>query len=86
MIATFTGSVFLGFGVAAAGACLGRRGTGREGSRELWKGAAAAANSGGERDFRRFCFSRCWRGYGRVLKLLVGTESPAIHAVLHAAR
>ena len=43
MIAAFTGSVFLGLGVAAAGTCLGLRGTGRQGSRELWWGAAAAA-------------------------------------------
>ena len=35
MIAAFTGSVFLGWGVAAAGTGLGLRGTGREGSREL---------------------------------------------------
>ena len=37
MIAAFTGSVFLGFGVAAAGTGLGLRRTGRKGSRELWE-------------------------------------------------
>ena len=48
--------------------------------------AAAAATFGGERDFRRLTLRRCWEGYGRVLKLLVGTGSRAIRAVLHAAR
>ena len=86
MIAAFTGSVFLGLGVAAAGTCLGLRGTGRQGSRELWWGAAAATSLGGECDFRRFCSSRCWEGWGRVGSLLAGTGSPAIRAVLHAAR
>ena len=66
MIAAFTGSVFLGFGVAAAGAWLGRRGTGRKGSRELWWGAAAAASLGGERDFRRLTLRRSLSGYVRL--------------------
>ena len=29
-------------------------------------GGVAAASSGGERDFRRFCVSRCWEGYVRL--------------------
>ena len=86
MIAAFTGSVFLGLGVAAAGTCLGLRGTGRQGSRELWWGAAAAASLGGECDFRRLGWWRCREGYGRVWSLLAGPGSPAIRAVPHAAR
>ena len=86
MIAAFTGSVFLGLGVAAAGTCLGLRGTGRQGSRELWWGAAAAATLGGECDFRRLTLRRCWEGCGRVGNLLAGPGSRAIRAVLRAAR
>ena len=67
MIAAFTGSFFLGFGAAAAGPGLGLRGTGRQGSRELLWGAAAAASWGGERDFRRLTWRRCWEGYVRLL-------------------
>ena len=86
MIAAFTGSVFLGWGVAAAGACPGFHGIDTQGSRELWRGAAAAASLGVECDFRRLTLRRCWEGYGRVWYLVAGPGSRAIHAVLRAAR
>ena len=69
------------FGVAAVGTWTGVHGTGRQGSRELWWGAAAATSLGGECDFRRLTLRRCWEGYGRVWNLVAGPGSRAIRAL-----
>ena len=54
---------------------------GSEGLQRALGGAAAAATFGGERDFRRFCLSRCWEGYARLWDLVVGPGSRAIRAL-----